>query len=78
MTPLSFVIRGPPTYEPVSYTHLDVYKRQTHIIGLRVTMKSGCVFTENVTAFLNPLSTMLFVYTGQSYVMLRYVKCCIN
>ena len=34
-------------YAPVSYTHLDVYKRQLYVDDLVVESREGCLFTRN-------------------------------
>ena len=51
-TPPCLAERGPRSAEAVSYTHLDVYKRQTYSYALRMGAAAG-----SATAFSDELAT---------------------
>ena len=51
--------------EPVSYTHLDVYKRQTHLFTLTMVCQTGVI---NILS-LNILITTTNTYTSYKFLV---------
>ena len=78
-----------PAFVPVSYTHLDVYKRQNHSIDSLAALLLFAMYVlfllflmlfgaGNYQASVKSLDTNNHLYTASSYICLLYtsVNCC--